>query len=328
MAKDTSKSGGASASDTSSRAADQDRASKDLTRVHVWQIQAVRDVMFVAVIVLIIWLGYLLSAVTVPLLVGLLLAYLFEPLVARISAHPKIRRPVAVVMILGVGTIVLAAVAAIAIPIIVGQTDRLAGDIREGRLAQQFARVDSYIPEAWRDDYRSFVGVLPGGDRAIDTLVDTEAPTEDIVEPVEADEVPATQSADGEATADDPVEPTVSVDETAEIVVPTTAIDPADMTAEEFRAFVDGAVAEKIAERESEIAALSKDDDGGGGSVFAFARGGAEAVWRFVGAAIHIGFLAVLIPYFFFFFSMWFPSISEFVRSCIPEKRKDRTLEL
>ena len=53
------------------------------TRLHVWQIQAVRDVLFVGAVVFLVWIGYAMRAVTVPLLVALGLAYLFEPLVAR-----------------------------------------------------------------------------------------------------------------------------------------------------------------------------------------------------------------------------------------------------
>lgn len=57
-------------------------------RLHIWQIQACRDVLFVAAVVGVFWLGYVLSAVTVPLLVALLLAYLFEPLIGWMCRRP------------------------------------------------------------------------------------------------------------------------------------------------------------------------------------------------------------------------------------------------
>lgn len=50
--------------------------------MRLWQIQPVRDVLLVLIIVGIVYLGYLASVVTVPILLALLLAYLFEPLVA------------------------------------------------------------------------------------------------------------------------------------------------------------------------------------------------------------------------------------------------------
>ena len=64
-----------------------------LKHLHLWQFQAVRDVLLVAAAAGLVWLGYALRAVTVPLLVALLLAYLFEPLVARVSRYPKLTRP-------------------------------------------------------------------------------------------------------------------------------------------------------------------------------------------------------------------------------------------
>ncbi len=44
-------------------------------RLHIWQIQAVRDLLFVAAVLGLVWAGYALRAVPVPLLVALLLAY-------------------------------------------------------------------------------------------------------------------------------------------------------------------------------------------------------------------------------------------------------------
>lgn len=50
--------------------------------MRLWQIQPVRDILLVLMIVGVVYLGYLASVVTVPILLALLLAYLFEPLVA------------------------------------------------------------------------------------------------------------------------------------------------------------------------------------------------------------------------------------------------------
>ncbi len=54
-------------------------------RLHLWQIQAVRDLVFVLFLVWIVRLGYQLSLVTVPLLLGILLAYLLEPVIAPLA---------------------------------------------------------------------------------------------------------------------------------------------------------------------------------------------------------------------------------------------------
>ena len=54
-------------------------------RIHLWQIQSLRDVALIAIIIGIFYLGYVLQIVTVPLLVGLGLAYAFEPMIAWAS---------------------------------------------------------------------------------------------------------------------------------------------------------------------------------------------------------------------------------------------------
>ena len=38
----------------------------DASKLHIWQIQAVRDVLLVATVLAILWLGYAMSAITVP----------------------------------------------------------------------------------------------------------------------------------------------------------------------------------------------------------------------------------------------------------------------
>lgn len=61
-----------------------DQSRGDWQKLHLWQIQPVRDVLVLASILAILWLGYILSIVTVPILLALTLAYLFEPLVQRL----------------------------------------------------------------------------------------------------------------------------------------------------------------------------------------------------------------------------------------------------
>lgn len=54
----------------------------DWRKLRLWQIQPIRDVLVLVGIVGLIYIGYLCSIVTVPILLALALAYLFEPLVA------------------------------------------------------------------------------------------------------------------------------------------------------------------------------------------------------------------------------------------------------
>lgn len=61
-------------------------------QLHLWEIQPIRDVLLIVAILLIVWLGYTASIVTVPLLLALLLAYLFEPLVKKVARGNVQRR--------------------------------------------------------------------------------------------------------------------------------------------------------------------------------------------------------------------------------------------
>lgn len=76
------------------------RPGADWSRLHLWQIQPLRDALVILSLFALLRLGYTLSVVTVPILLALALSYLFEPLVARLTAGGLIRRPTAAVLII------------------------------------------------------------------------------------------------------------------------------------------------------------------------------------------------------------------------------------
>jgi predicted PurR-regulated permease PerM len=77
--------------------------------LHLWQIQPLRDVMIVVAILGLLWLGYRLSIVTVPILLALLLAYLFEPVVRWATKRDRVRRPFVALSIIVISTLVVVA---------------------------------------------------------------------------------------------------------------------------------------------------------------------------------------------------------------------------
>lgn len=84
---------------------------------HLWEIQPIRDALVLLSIIGLIYLGYLLSVVTVPLLVATALAYLFEPLVQWLTRGSRgriISRPGAAVLI------ILIAVLVVIVPLVLG----------------------------------------------------------------------------------------------------------------------------------------------------------------------------------------------------------------
>jgi predicted PurR-regulated permease PerM len=108
-------------------------------------------VLLIVAVIALIWLGYLMRAVTVPLLVALLLAYLFEPLVSRLSAHPKLNRPVVVGGLLCSVGVVFLLVMVIVTSAVVSQTTRFIDEIREGRFQERVALMRDYIPDEHRE---------------------------------------------------------------------------------------------------------------------------------------------------------------------------------
>lgn len=91
-----------------------DSSSTDWKRLHLWQIQPIRDVLVLAAAFGVLYLGYLISIVTVPLLLALLLAYLFEPVVARLTRRGRMKRSVAA------GGLIAAVVFLLVVPVTVG----------------------------------------------------------------------------------------------------------------------------------------------------------------------------------------------------------------
>lgn len=131
----------------------------DWRRVHLWQVQPVRDLLFLAAILGLIYLGYKISIVTVPLLLALFLAYLFEPLIQALTARGWFSRRGVVI------GIIAAIVLVVAVPFSVGLTyagiqgvnfaSSLAGQIRLVLRSVESpgddALRDKIRGEAWRD---------------------------------------------------------------------------------------------------------------------------------------------------------------------------------
>ena len=85
---------------------------QDWQRTRLWQIQAVRDVFFIAAVIALAYLGFVLSVVTIPLLLGLGLAYLIEPVLGWLqrrwswATRPRVLSCMVIVCLL-VGAFVL-----------------------------------------------------------------------------------------------------------------------------------------------------------------------------------------------------------------------------
>lgn len=227
----------------------------DITKLHLWQIQWVRDVLFLVIIFCGLWVGYVMRDITVPLLVALLLAYLFEPVISYLANNPKLpigRIPV----IAGILTLLITgvlAVVAITIPIVVSQTSSLVNDVQSGKLRTQLERVaTNYAPTGVKTEILETLDFLPDGD--------------------------------------------------TENVVTSTGIGKNEITESGPNVASEGIV--RIAKTTGDVA------------------------FSVLKSILHFVILAVLIPFYFFFFSLWFPKVKQFAETLIPKEGKSSTLQL
>ncbi|MCK4871315.1 MAG: AI-2E family transporter [Phycisphaerales bacterium] len=104
---------------------DKQQPGADWRTVHLWQIQPLRDLLVLAVVVFIILLGYWLSPITVPLLIALALAYLTEPIIELATRRWNWSRQRCILILLGVTVLIAGAAILIVVPLVVGQAIRL-----------------------------------------------------------------------------------------------------------------------------------------------------------------------------------------------------------
>lgn len=320
-ASNADESGGTSGASFGSQPAGHAGAERDrpsLSRLHLWQFQAVRDVLLIAAIVALIWLGYAMRSVTVPLLIALLLAYLFEPLVATIVQRWRVGRPVAVGGVMVTAGVVVLVASVVAVSAVVNQTTQFIEEIRTGRLQERVLMLRDLVPEQYRE-------------LADDWLIWMDGSTAPDGEPSLADPSPAADSDDTAA------EGTESDGEDASSSQATAGESSRDATAGEAES---SPRSESEADREAWVRSIVRDEmnagelagkpakSGAAINWLGIARGGMDAVWSFIGRIVAIGFLAFLIPFYLYFFSVWFPGILRFGKSLIPEDRRERALEL
>lgn len=80
----------------------------DWRDLHLWQIQPIRDVLLILAVIGLFWLGERISLVTVPLLLAVLLAYLFEPVIGWLERRTMLNRRGIVAVLIGALTLLIA----------------------------------------------------------------------------------------------------------------------------------------------------------------------------------------------------------------------------
>lgn len=273
------------------------QARADWRTMRLWQIQPVRDLLVLAVIYGILHLGYVLRPVTVPILLALALAYLFEPLVSRITGKGQMRRPfAAAVIIFGVAL-------AVVVPVTVGggfammQGAKVAQSLGTNiaKLNDSLAKPDdeelkSKLPAgAWRS-VRDFMLKVRTG-LALPPI----APTK-----TDAATPPPAAEAASHHTGSEPAE-------------------ERSLTAAESWA---GYAIEWLRGDSTGLSKFLTQNVLGGG------RDAAQILFNLLVSIFYFGFTLFLTLFFFFFFCAGWGRVKGQLVQMIPERNRDRTLEL
>lgn len=278
-----------------------DTEAQRFDRVHLWQVQAVRDVLVVAAAVALVWAGYALRAVTVPLLTALLLAYLCEPLIARLAAVPRIGRMRAVTGVLLAAILVFLLALAIAVPMLVTQTLALSDAVAQGHMRNRMLRIEAQAPEIMRPQIRRIAEMLPVG--PVGLAYD------------DAEDAASAPGRDGDDRRGDPSD-APDADGAGAAVRPTREAPALDEAA------LSRLIDERVHAALRHAAPEQKRD------WLTLVRSGSELVTQVVGGAVRIGLVLFLIPFYFWFFSVWYPGILEFGHSLVPRANRARWMQL
>ena len=286
----------------------------DASKLHIWQIQAIRDVLLVSTVLAILWLGYAMSAITVPLLIALGLAYLFEPVIERMQRWFHWSRTAAVSLILALFMLGVVTVVVPTLFLVIGQTSSFISGAGSGRYADLLDKGVTLLPEEIRTQAEDGISWLeekiPWSARVFG-----DATTDDAATPPASDR-PTNVAADAEPAALDKADASTAAQaEDARI--------EAMVREEVARQLSGGLIGEDIAEMEQRNRAKKF-----GASALGVVGAGAKQVWGLVLGSIELGLLVFLVPFYFFYFATAYPRVLDFGEDFIPDHNRDRVRHL
>jgi predicted PurR-regulated permease PerM len=291
-----------------------------LSKLHLWQIQGVRDALVIAMFVVIFYAGYAMRSVTVPLLIAFGLAYLVEPIVESVCQRLRMSRPAAVGTIMATAGLGLLVALVIAVPIVIGQSVSFVESFRSGRFNSVIDRAQAVVPEPYQDQVQKIrlwfsenVGSGSGISESDSKSAAISGATAD------------TEHAHATSNAVD-----LKKQDSTAIINSNSAAQAAT------KSVPDKATAKLISQASVDIAveeALNKRGYFGAqpGGAFSWTNMFGSSVQGVLTTALEfltVGFLIALIPFYFWFFSVSFPSAIAKLRALIPEKHRDGTVKL
>jgi len=301
-------------------------------RLHLWQIQPLRDVGVVLVLLGLLWLGSVISVVSVPLLLAILLAYLVEPVVKLMVRKTFLeRRGAVLVMMVGIGG---AVVIPVGLGLAYGATEavhlsrEIGDDVRALRasLAEpDNERLERLVPDGVWSGVRE--GVLWMRTRAEEqAAAERDARAEAANQADHGENTEATP--DGATSSEDSLAPPPGDADEPASTLPNDPVEPAPDVAQDDVA----APAASVESRESAADAALKwiEDNAGAIARNVFRTGGnaLSALIGLVGALTSLAIMVFLTVFFFFFVSTGWAKVLDFLRGLVPEAHRDRSIEL
>ena len=291
-----------------------------LSKLHLWQIQGVRDALVIAMFVVIFYAGYAMRSVTVPLLIAFGLAYLVEPIVESVCRRMRMSRPAAVGTIMATAGLGLLVALVIAVPIVIGQSVSFVESFRSGRFNSVIDRAQAVVPEPYQDQVqkiRLWFSENVGSGSGIAASDPKSAATSG--ETADAAHAHATSNASD-----------LKAQDSAAVVNSNSAAQAA------AKSVSDKSSAKLVSQASIDIAveeALNKRGYFGAqpGGAFSWTNMFGSSVQGVLTTALEfltVGFLIALIPFYFWFFSVSFPSAIAKLRALIPEKHREGTVKL
>lgn len=288
---------------------------------HLWQIQPLRDLTWILILFLLFWLGYAMRDVTVPLLVAVLLTYLFAPVVSLLERRLHFPRPLAAAAILGVGGFTVMLALALTVPLAVSQTASFVDAVRRGKYDNAIDRLVDLSPDSVQPQIESFVarGQTWLGISNVDEMSSNGAEDAKASKPVGADSKIPSGGGASESTKPNVIHVAGESPQLEKTIGMATASNVEDAR---IRMIV-----------REELNTQSGDDSleqgkAKGTNWFGLVGNGARRAWNIVLGSIHLGILIFLIPFYFFYFTVTWPRMVAFFQGMIVESHRDHALYL
>jgi len=306
----------------------------DWRGLRLWQIQPIRDALVLVGIVGLIYIGYLCSIVTVPMLLALMLAYLFEPAIAWVTRRYRwVSRQGAAV------AIIVLAVVLVVVPVTVGLGFAVVqGTSLVGTVARNTGLVVTSVRAETPQERAEASARLPRSLQDVGRWL-SELRTE----------VEAFRALRGEQASPPPSAPVpppgAPIEGSTLVPVPDPALAIPEADAE--RAAVQPLAPERVARRDRDFPEWKVRLYEGLEWTIGWVQHNAQALAKHVGeqalgtgvvafgavvaGVTKIGFLvftAFLTAFFFYFFSTSYGAVLDFWEDLIPERKRHRVIDL